>query len=113
LRELSDSVAAFQRDLAEKGIAKRVTTMIFSEFGRRASENASKGTDHGQAGPVFLVGSKVQGGMHGTPPDLGNLAQGDIPYSTDFRSIYSTLEQRWMGLRTSTDVAPMEALLRS
>jgi uncharacterized protein (DUF1501 family) len=85
--------------------------LIFSEFGRRATENASKGTDHGQAGPVFLVGSKVNGGLFGTAPDLNKLSGGDIPYSMDFRSIYTTLEQDWMGLRASTEIARAKGLI--
>ncbi|MBC8451438.1 MAG: DUF1501 domain-containing protein, partial [Planctomycetes bacterium] len=102
LDELSRSLTAFQDDLAAKGIADRVVTLVFSEFGRRVAENASRGTDHGAAAPAFLVGEPVRGGLFGTPPDLTQLDQGDIPYSTDFRSLYTTLEADWLGLEPST-----------
>ncbi|MCZ6598805.1 MAG: DUF1501 domain-containing protein [Planctomycetota bacterium] len=108
LQELSASLTAFQRDLEESGVADRVVTMVFSEFGRRARENASTGTDHGAAAPVLLVGSKVRAGMHGTAPDLGQLENDDIPPTTDFRSIYTALEKGWMGLRPSTKLPALE-----
>jgi uncharacterized protein (DUF1501 family) len=106
LQELSASLTAFQRDLEASGVADRVVTLVFSEFGRRAAENASRGTDHGAGAPAFLVGAPVNGGMHGTPPDLERLESGDVPYSTDFRSLYTELERDWMGLTPSTGFAP-------
>ena len=90
---------------------KRVVTLVFSEFGRRVKENGSKGTDHGAGAPVLLVGESVRGGMHGTPPDLTVLDQGDVPYSTDFRSVYATLGKSWMGLRAPTKHEPLELLV--
>jgi len=110
LGELSDALSAFGRDLEKKGIADRVVTLVFSEFGRRAAENASRGTDHGAGGPAFLFGEPVRGGLHGTPPDLTNLNEGDIPYTTDFRSIYTTLEKDWLGLEASTSISPARGL---
>ena len=104
LEELSKAVTAFQRDLQHAGVAGRVVTLVFSEFGRRVAENGSKGTDHGAAAPVLLVGDAVRGGMHGTPPDLGHLADGDVPYGVDFRSVYTDLERAWMGLVPSTSL---------
>ena len=89
-----------------------MATLVFSEFGRRAQENGSRGTDHGAAAPVFLVGGSVRGGLHGTPPDLARLEQGDVPYSTDVRSIYACLERDWMGLSSSTEHASL-ALVRT
>lgn len=111
LGELSASLAAFQRDLAAKGVADRVVTLVFSEFGRRVEENASKGTDHGAAGPVLVLGRGVRGGLHGTPPDLGELEAGDLAYGVDFRSIYAALERDWLGLKAGTDVAPLGGLI--
>ncbi len=110
LRQVSGALTAFQRDLEANGLADQVLTMVFSEFGRRAAENASKGTDHGRGAPLFLLGSRVRGGLHGTPPDLASLVEGDLPNSTDFRSVYTLLERDWMGLRPSTQVPAMDLL---
>jgi len=110
LTELSRSLTAFQRDLEARGVSDRVVTLVFSEFGRRVAENGSRGTDHGAGAPVFLVGSRVRGGMLGAPPDLLALEEGDVPYSTDFRSIYTTLEQDWMKLTPSTGIAGLDFL---
>ena len=110
MQQVSSALTAFQRDLQATGVADRVLTLAFSEFGRRAAENASKGTDHGQGGPVFLMGAPVQGGLHGTPPDLDELVDGDVPNTTDFRGIYTLLERDWMGLEPSTEVPAMPLL---
>jgi uncharacterized protein (DUF1501 family) len=97
LLQFSDAVAAFYQDLAAHGNDKRVLTMTFSEFGRRIEENASHGTDHGQASPLFLIGGGVKGGLYGQTPDLGNLDDGNLRWSTDFRSVYATVLERWLG----------------
>jgi uncharacterized protein (DUF1501 family) len=111
LRELGASLAAFQRDLRAKGAADRVVTLVFSEFGRRVDENASKGTDHGAAGPGFLMGSRVRGGLLGTRPNLEPLAGGgDLAYGVDFRSIYAALESEWLGVKARTTAPAMDAL---
>jgi uncharacterized protein (DUF1501 family) len=70
--------------------------MTFSEFGRRPSENDSKGTDHGTAAPLFVVGSKIKGGIYGTSPNLNLKKNQDMEFSTDFRQIYSTMLEKWM-----------------
>ena len=108
LGALSESLAAFQRDLAHRGLARRVVTLVFSEFGRRVAENGSKGTDHGAAAPLFLLGQSVRSGVHGTSPDLTALAEGDIPYSCDFRSVYTTLERGWLGLSPATELPGLD-----
>jgi uncharacterized protein (DUF1501 family) len=110
LRQVSGALTAFQRDLEANGLADQVVTLVFSEFGRRVAENASKGTDHGRGAPLFLMGAPVRGGMHGTPPDLGSLVEGDLPNTTDFRSVYSLLERKWMGLEPSTKVPAIDLL---
>jgi uncharacterized protein (DUF1501 family) len=97
LSQFSDAVAAFYQDLAGHGNDKRVLTMTFSEFGRRIEENASHGTDHGQASPLFLIGGGVKGGLYGQAPDLTNLDNGNLRWSTDFRSVYATVLERWLG----------------
>ncbi len=97
LRTLSEALAAFQLDLAAKKLDGQVLTMTFSEFGRRPSENASRGTDHGTAAPLFVMGSKLKGTLFGTSPVLANLPKNqDITYSTDFRQIYATVLDRWL-----------------
>ncbi len=96
LRRLSDALLAFQKDLQATGLADRVVTMCFSEFGRRVAENGSAGTDHGTAGPVFVFGSKVQGGLYGDIPSLLELENGNLKTAVDFRQIYATLLERWL-----------------
>jgi len=110
VQQLSAALAAFQHDLARKGIGERVVTFVFSEFGRRAAENGSKGTDHGRGAPVFLMGAPVEGGMHGTPPDLEDLVEGDVRQTADFRGVYALLEAGWMGLEPSTAETAMPLL---
>ena len=97
LAEFSDAMAAFYDDLAAHGNDKRVLTMTFSEFGRRIAENGSGGTDHGEASPLFLVGGGVRGGIYGSMPDLGDTNMGNVRYTTDFRSVYATVLERWLG----------------
>ncbi|MEM9659963.1 MAG: DUF1501 domain-containing protein, partial [Planctomycetota bacterium] len=96
LREFSEAATAFLKDLASHGHADRVAVLAFSEFGRRVRENASRGTDHGAAAPVFLLGGKVQGQLAGEYPRLDDLVDGDLAYSVDFRQVYSTLLEDWL-----------------
>ncbi len=72
--------------------------MAFSEFGRPLEENASEGTDHGTAGPVFLAGSNLRAGLHGTTPRLDALSDGDLPVTTDFRQVYQQVLNKWLKL---------------
>lgn len=97
LESLSRALSAFQRDLAQQNLADSVTVLVFSEFGRRVDENASRGTDHGAASCVFLVGSQVRGGLAGEYPSLEHLGEGDLIFGTDFRSVYATVLQAWLG----------------
>jgi uncharacterized protein (DUF1501 family) len=97
LGDLSSCLAAFRKDLAAQGVTDRVVVMAFSEFGRRVDENASLGTDHGAASNLFLLGPKVRGGLVGKYPSLADLGEGDLVYNTDFRSVYATLLDRWLG----------------
>jgi uncharacterized protein (DUF1501 family) len=96
LAELSGAMQAFQSDLAAHKKDDQVLTMTFSEFGRRPSENGSSGTDHGTAAPLFVMGSKVKGGLLGSAPDLSLGQNKDLKFSTDFRSVYSTVLDRWL-----------------
>lgn len=93
----SDHIAAFVRDIERLGRADDVVVMAFSEFGRRVAENTSLGTDHGTAGPAFIIGKPVAGGHYGKPPSLTDLDDGNMKFTTDYRQIYSTLIQGWMG----------------
>ena len=97
LKQLSEGLAAFQHDLESKKLDQQVLTMTFSEFGRRPSENESKGTDHGTAAPLFVLGSRVKAGLHGTAPDLNLEHNQDLTFSTDFRQVYATVLDRWLG----------------
>lgn len=94
----SDAVAGFISDLERIGRADDVALMIFSEFGRRVPENVSLGTDHGAANAMFVVGNQVKGGHYGELPSLTKLAKGDnLAYTTDFRKVYQTMIQGWLG----------------
>jgi uncharacterized protein (DUF1501 family) len=93
---LSAACGAFWRDLAEQRNDERVMMMTFSEFGRRVAQNASGGTDHGTAAPVFLMGPRVKGGILGEHPSLTDLDAGDLKFRTDFRSLYATVLQQWL-----------------
>lgn len=95
LEQFSTSMASFQAQLEADGTADRVTTMVFSEFGRRVHENGSGGTDHGTAAPLFLMGKHVKPGLHGATPSLTDLDDGDLKYTVDFRRVYSTLLEDW------------------
>lgn len=96
LRQLGASLKAFFNDLHDAREATRVIVLVFSEFGRRVAENASAGTDHGAAAPVFLVGPSVNSGLHGAAPNLANMDDGDPIHDTDFRRIYATLLEQWL-----------------
>ena len=98
LLTLSDAVTAFQKDLDAREISDRVVTATFSEFGRRVAENASQGTDHGAAGPMFVIGKNVKGGIYGGAPNLEKLDAGDLAMSIDFRSVYASLLAKGLGL---------------
>lgn len=93
----SGGIKAFMDEMAAIGKADKVVVLVFSEFGRRTYENGSAGTDHGSAAPMFLVGSRVKGGVYGPNPDLADLQDGDIRHKIDFRQVYATALDDWMG----------------
>ena len=102
LQSLAEGLAAFYADLVAHNAADDVVVMTWSEFGRRVEENASLGTDHGTAAPLFVLGNAVQGGVYGEPPDLTSLdANGNLVFTTDFRSVYATVLDRWLGAPAS------------
>ena len=96
LGELSGAVAAFLKDVQEQGHGERVLVMTFSEFGRRVKENASNGTDHGAAAPMFLAGHRAIGGLMGEHPSLTELDDGDVKFHTDFRRVYAGVLSQWL-----------------
>lgn len=102
LYHLSESVKAFHNDLKAQGLDEKVLTITFSEFGRRVPSNASYGTDHGKAAPIFLFGSGLKGGVYGTNPDLNDLDNGNLKHQFDYRQVYTTILSDWLG---STDSA--------
>jgi len=103
LKELGDSVKAFVADLKAQGNLSRVLLMTFSEFGRRVAENASSGTDHGAAAPMFIVGSKVKAGLLGKYPSLApsDLFQGDLKFNVDFRTVYAAVLENWLKTKSA------------
>ena len=105
LKDLSDSLAAFYTDLAAHGNDRRTLTMTFSEFGRRVAENANRGTDHGEAAPMFLIGGGLKGGLYGEHPSLDRLTDGDATFTVDFRSVYATVIEKWFGRPAASVIA--------
>lgn len=97
LYHISSAVKAFYEDLSNLGIADRVLTMTFSEFGRRAASNASYGTDHGNAAPMLIFGTCLNPGVYGENPDLTNLQHGNIPMQHDYRQVFSSIVKDWFG----------------
>jgi uncharacterized protein (DUF1501 family) len=96
-RTLTEGVKALQTDLENHGLDKDVCMMTFSEFGRRVGENGGRGTDHGAAAPMFIIGSNVKGGVIGDQPSLTDLDDGDLKYKIDFRNVYASVLDRWLG----------------
>lgn len=92
--ELSSAMHAFQKDLTAHKKDDQAMTMTFSEFGRRPSENDNSGTDHGTAAPLFVMGSKISGGLYGNSPNLNLGHNKDLKFSTDFRGVYSSVLNR-------------------
>lgn len=97
LSQLGGAVSSFLKDINHHGHGERVAVLAFSEFGRRVQENASEGTDHGAAAPMFLAGNRVHSGLIGEHPSLTDLEDGDLKFHTDFRRVYATVLESWLG----------------
>ncbi len=97
LRQLAEAAAALMYDLKRDRLLDRVLLMTFSEFGRTVKENGRRGTDHGAAAPMFLAGGGLKGGLVGSHPSLTDLDQGALKFHTDFRQVYATVLDRWLG----------------
>lgn len=91
LRQVSSSITNFMRQINATSRANDVTVFVYSEFGRRVAANLNQGTDHGTAGPAFIIGNGVKGGLYGAQPSLTRLRQGDLEVQVDFRDIYASL----------------------
>ncbi|QEH32335.1 hypothetical protein OJF2_08050 [Aquisphaera giovannonii] len=109
LRRLSEALARFQAGIAEKALDDRVAVVVFSEFGRRIEENGSKGTDHGAAAPLLVLGSPVAPGLAGGVPDLKNTIEGDVPFAVDFRDVYAGVLADWLGVDPSAVIPGRQA----
>lgn len=98
MQQFSDGLAGFVNDLKRDGLLDKVVVMTFSEFGRRVTENASGGTDHGAAAPLIIAGSQIEPGIHSPHPSLepDKLDRGDLAWNTDFRSVYAGILSGWM-----------------
>ena len=97
LTQLDQALTGFTKRLAASERGRQVVTMVYSEFGRRVRANASDGTDHGTAGPVFVLGRGVRGGFFGAEPSLTDLDDGDLKAGIDFRSVYASLLDHVLG----------------
>lgn len=115
LREMGDAVAAFLADLQAQGNLGRITLMTFSEFGRRVKENASGGTDHGAAAPLFLAGGGITAGLLGEMPSLAarDLDDGDVKFNVDFRSVYATVLEKHLGVKSDPILGRAFPLLKA
>jgi uncharacterized protein (DUF1501 family) len=98
MARIDRSIGAFFADLKGRSIEREVTLVVYSEFGRRVQENGSRGTDHGAAAPVLVLGAGVKGGLHGRHPSLTDLDGGDLRTSTDFRDVYRAVVGDWFGV---------------
>jgi uncharacterized protein (DUF1501 family) len=103
LGEMSNAIGQFFNQMKQTGHASRVVLLTYSEFGRRVRENGSKGTDHGAASHLFVAGPSVKAGLIGTYPRLDDLSDGDMKFGIDFRRVYATLLDGWLGC-SSKDV---------
>ncbi len=105
LKYTADALEGFLKDLKRIGRSSDVALMMFTEFGRRVEENQSGGTDHGTATPMYVLGEKVKPGLYGVYPSLSDLdPNGDLKMTVDFRSVYSTMIDRWMGCRDAKTI---------
>lgn len=113
--ELDAALSAFLADIRGTPAGDNCLVLVFSEFGRRVADNASMGTDHGTAGPMFLCGTPVNGGLYGKHPSLENLFEGDLIHTTDFRTVYASVLERWFGLESEpilgAKYAPIQGLI--
>ncbi|MBS1647031.1 MAG: DUF1501 domain-containing protein [Bacteroidetes bacterium] len=112
LHDFSESTSAFVKNLQQSGTLDNTLVLVFSEFGRRVSQNASNGTDHGTASNLYVISSKLKTpGMYNAGPNLIDLDNGDLKYQIDFRAAYASLLQQWLGVSTSGIITSRHELL--
>lgn len=97
LKDFSDALYAFKQSMISLNMWNKVIVATYSEFGRRAAQNGSGGTDHGTAAPHFITGGQIKGGFYGSQPSLDDLSNGDLKFKIDYRSIYSSIVKNWWG----------------
>lgn len=112
MNELDTGLTAFLRDMRGTPAGDNCLVLVFSEFGRRVADNASNGIDHGTAGPMFLTGTAVKGGLYGKHPSLADLVEGDLVYTTDFRTVYAGVLERWFGVESEPILGARHAALQ-
>ena len=98
LKQLATGANTLRKELSKTDNWNNTTVISYSEFGRRAAQNQSNGTDHGTAAAHFVFGGKVNGGFHGTHPDLGQLHNGDLQFTMDYRVLYQSVLKDWLNL---------------
>lgn len=114
LKQLSQGLDAFSKTMQKSGNWDNTLIMTYSEFGRRVAENKSGGTDHGTAAAQMVMGGRVRGGLHGTAPRLDRLDDnGDLIYTSDFRSLYHTVATQWLGRPSPWNHLPAFELIHS
>lgn len=116
MKQLDAALGAFMEDLGRSAVGREAVVLVFSEFGRRVAENGARGTDHGVAAPMFVLGHAVKGGLHGAHPQLDKLQNGDLVHTTDFRSVYAATIRRCFALPPEKVLGasyPEPALFRS
>ena len=113
LSQLSGGLESFVQSMQEVGQWDNVLIMTYSEFGRRAGENRSGGTDHGTAAAHFMLGGRVKGGLHGQAPSLDNLEENDLIHTVDFRSVYHTIATQWLSTSSPWDMHQVLNLIDS
>jgi uncharacterized protein (DUF1501 family) len=101
LKQLAEGLVTLKTALVELGRWDSTLIATYAEFGRRAGENNSNGTDHGTANAHFVLGGKVRGGLHGQAPQLNRLENGNLAYAVDFRSVYATVLEKWWGVSSA------------
>ena len=107
---LGDGLKAFYDDLSSQGMLNNTVVLVYSEFGRRITENGSAGTDHGSGANMMVLGGLVRGGIYGTAPSLSldpanptlENSAADVKYETDFRSVYAKILDSWLGVSSVT-----------
>lgn len=100
MNELDQGLTAFLGDMRGTAAGDNCLVLVYSEFGRRVADNASNGVDHGTAGPMFLTGTPVKGGLLGKHPSMTDLVEGDLIHTTDFRTVYAGVLERWFGVES-------------